>query len=98
MIYLVATLKIDPGTLGEIIEHVTPCIAETRREPGCLSYDLHQSVSDPSTLVFVERWSDRAALDAHFKTPHLEAWRNAAGHLFLDRKIEIIQEGKVETI
>lgn len=96
MIHLIATLKIKPETLDEVMRHATPCIGETRKEPGCISYDLHQSLTDPATLVFVERWKDKASLDAHFQTPHLQAWREAGGPYFLDRKIEIIEDGNVE--
>jgi quinol monooxygenase YgiN len=97
MIHLIATLKIDPESLDEIARIVRPCIEETRKEAGCISYDLNQSLSDPGTLVFVERWKDMASLDAHFETPHLKAWREAGGPYFLDRKIEIIEDGKVTT-
>lgn len=90
MIYLIATLKIKPGSLPAILEGVAPCIEGTRKEPGNISYDLHQSVTDENTLVFVERWEDRASLEAHFETPHLIAWREAGEQFFLDRKIEII--------
>ncbi len=96
MVYLIATLKIKPGSLPTIMEAVTPCIRDTREETGCISYDLHQSLTDENTLVFVERWTDKAALEAHFETPHLIAWRDAGGQYFLDRKIEIIEDGRVE--
>jgi len=96
MIFLIATLKIKPGSLAAIRHAVQPCIDATRREPGCISYDLHQSLTDEDTLVFVERWENRQALEAHFKTPHLIAWRDAGGPYFLDRKIEIIENGDID--
>ena len=96
MLYLIATLKIKPGSMPAILEAVKPCIEATRKEKGCISYDLHQSVSDENQLVFVERWTDKASLEAHFKEPHLIAWRDAGSQYFLDRKIEIIENGDVE--
>lgn len=96
MIHLIATLTIKPGSLDAIREAVMPCIEATRREDGCVSYDLHQSLTDENTLVFVERWETRAHLEAHFDTPHLIAWREAGSPYFLDRKIEIIEGGDVE--
>ncbi len=96
MLYLIATLKIKPGSLPAIMEAVRPCIRDTRLETGCISYDLHQSVTDENTLVFVERWTDRESLEAHFETPHLKAWRDAGEEYFLDRKIEIIEGGRVD--
>lgn len=96
MLYLIATLKIKPGSLPAIMEAVMPCIEATRQEKGCISYDLHQSLTDPETLVFVERWETRQALENHFTEPHLIAWRDAGGPYFLDRKIEIIENSDVE--
>jgi len=98
MIYLVATLKIKPGSLPDFVEAAKACIVETRKEPGCISYDLHQSVSDEDTIVFVERWETREALDGHFVAPHFKVWREAGSPYFLDRKIEIIEGATVEVL
>lgn len=96
MIYLIATLEIKPGSLPQIMEAVTPCIEATRQEAGCISYDLVRSLTDENTLMFVERWKDKAALDAHFQEPHLIAWREAGEPFFLGRKLEIIEPADVE--
>ena len=40
--------------------------------------DLHASTTDPDALVFVEKWTDRAALTRHFGMPHLKEWRARA--------------------
>lgn len=98
MLYLIATLEIKPGSMPAIMEGVMPCIEATRREEGCISYDLVRSVTDENTLMFVERWETRAALDAHFKTPHLIAWRDAGEPYFLSRKIEIIENSTVQVL
>jgi len=95
MIYLIATLKIKPGSLPAIEQAVAPCIEATRKEKGCISYDLFQSTTDPETLTFVERWENQAAVDAHFKEPHLIAWREAGEQFFLERRIEIIHPESV---
>jgi len=96
MIYLIATLKIKPGSLPAIKEAVMACIEGTRKETGCISYDLHHSLTDENTLVFVERWKDRAALDNHFTEPHFLAWREVGGQYFEGRTIEVIHPDKVE--
>lgn len=91
MIYLVATLTIKPGSLPDFIDAARTCIEATRQEPGCISYDLHQSQTDENTLVFVERWEDQASLDGHFNAEHFKVWREAGGPYFLSRKIEIVE-------
>ena len=96
MIFLIATLTIKPGSLDAIRKAVQPCIEATREELGCISYSLHQNLSDENELVFVERWETRAALEAHFEQPHLIAWREAGEQYFLNRKIEIIEPESVD--
>jgi quinol monooxygenase YgiN len=98
VIYVVATLRAHPGKLAKALEAAKACIAETRKEDGCISYDLHQSIGDAQALVFVERWSSRDALDKHFKTPHLAAWRAVGAECIAERKVEIIVPEKVDVL
>ena len=75
MLFVIATLSLEPGTADAFVAATRNLLQETRKEPGCLSYDLNADVTDATKLVFVERWESRAALDAHFRTPHIAAWR-----------------------
>ena len=65
MIYVVATLTIKPETRADFIAGATACIGETRKEPGNIAYDLHESVTDPTKMVFVEQWENADALVPH---------------------------------
>jgi len=42
----------------------------SRREPGCISYEVARGIEDPCVFVLHERWTDRTALDAHYATEH----------------------------
>jgi quinol monooxygenase YgiN len=48
--------------LRSCIEHVE----RSRREAGCISHDVHVDCQNPMRLFFFERWTDEAALRAHF--------------------------------
>jgi quinol monooxygenase YgiN len=65
VIYVVATLTVKPETRAEFIAAATACIKETRKEPGNIAYDLHESVTDPAKMVFVEQWENAEALVPH---------------------------------
>lgn len=97
MIFVVATLHIRPGTAAKVVEVAKPCIEATRKEKGCISYDIHQSQTDPNTLVFVERWEARENLAGHLQEPHFKAWRAGSAEFIVDRKIEIITPAKVDS-
>jgi quinol monooxygenase YgiN len=97
MIYVVATLTVKPETRAELIAGATACIAETRKEAGNIAYDMHESVTDPTKMVFVEQWENAEALVPHRKTEHMKTFgRIAVNCLSAPPKIEIITPEKVD--
>lgn len=97
MIYVVATLTIKPGSLEALRAPAAACITETRKEQGCIAYELFASTTDPERMVFVEKWETREDLTAHSKQPHLLAWREASGPHLVNRTIEIVHPDRIET-
>ncbi len=98
MIYVVATLTIKPGSLDDVMAAVRPCIEATRQEEGCLSYDIHQSLTQDDTLVYVERWRDMDAIRAHFEMGHMATMRKAVADHITGTKIEIITPERVKEL
>ena len=72
-IRVVALFKSRPGRTEDLKNFLLALIPPTRREPGCLRYELHQNGSDPSDFVFLEEWESHAAIDAHMQSPHVQA-------------------------
>jgi quinol monooxygenase YgiN len=54
MLYVIATASVKPEKREDFKRGAATCIAATRKEEGCLLYDLHESISDPTRFVFVE--------------------------------------------
>ncbi len=48
-------------------------IAPTRKEAGCVAYDLHQDNENPAHFMFYELWESRALWQDHMKAPHIKA-------------------------
>jgi quinol monooxygenase YgiN len=46
-------------------------IMPTKKEAGCISYELFQDSDNPGKFVFIESWKSQEHLDFHFKTQHL---------------------------
>ena len=69
---ITALFRARPGKETELRDALIGLLAPTRKEPGCLSYDLHQSVDDPARLLMYETWKDQAAIQAHMVSPHVE--------------------------
>ena len=72
-IILVAMVKAKPGEEDAVKEVLLSLVEPTRKEAGCLCYNLHQSKNDKSQFMFYEQWASKEALDAHGKTPPLKA-------------------------
>jgi quinol monooxygenase YgiN len=97
MIYVIATTQVKPDSREAYIKGARDCIAATRQEKGCLSYESHASINDPNLFVVVERWESREDLNAHGKAPHMKVWREYSAPLKVaPTVIEIISDGKVE--
>lgn len=97
MIYVVATLTVKPEMRAELIAGAKACIAETRKEAGNIAYDMHESVTDPAKLVFVEQWENAEALEPHRKADHMRAFgRIAVNCMAAPPKIEVITPAKVD--
>ena len=97
MIYVVATSQVKPDQRDAFIKGAKECIAATRQEKGCLSYESHTSINDPNLFVVVERWETRDDLTAHSKAPHMKVWREYSSQMkTAPTAIEIISDGKVE--
>jgi quinol monooxygenase YgiN len=68
---VVARLKARPGqtaAVGKILEALVP---PSRREAGCVTYELLHNSSDPTDFTFIEEWADDASLDAHGASGHV---------------------------
>ena len=80
MIIVTGSVHARPETLPDVLAASLAHVARSREEPGCLQHGVHQSVEDPTLVVFFERWTDHDALAAHFEQPgSLEFVRAVAG-------------------
>lgn len=71
---VVAYLTVRPGTEEVFLDNFAGVVAQTRAEPGCISYTFHQHATDSHRFVFVENFVDQAAFDSHVKQPHTVNW------------------------
>lgn len=69
MIIVTGNVVVRPEALEEAVAVSLEHVRRSRSEPGCLLHSVHHDVEDPTRLVFLEQWADRAALDAHFAVP-----------------------------
>jgi len=78
---VVATFLSKPGKEDELKQALIGLVAPTRKEDGCLNYDLHQLPDQPAQFLFHETWISKELLDAHLKSPHVMALLPRVGEL-----------------
>ncbi len=69
---VLATIKAKPGLEERVREAIMALVPPTRKEPGCINYDLHQSVDDKSLFMLYENWVSKKDLDEHLAMPYLK--------------------------
>lgn len=68
-----ATFQARPGREAELRTALLGLVAPTRKETGCLTYDLYVASDGAGKFLFHESWTNQASLDAHLKSPHIQA-------------------------
>jgi quinol monooxygenase YgiN len=71
---LVVMMHAKPGQEPLLQAELTALIRPTRKEDGCILYDLHRSIDSPGDFLFYEIWASREAHAAHKRTPHFLRW------------------------
>lgn len=66
MIIVTGSILAREDTFDDVLRGSLEHVERSRREPGCISHDVHVDCQNPMRLFFFERWADEAALRAHF--------------------------------
>ena len=71
MIRLNVFFTLKEGVSIEDVKAVTDeLVAKSRLDEGNKGYDLYQSTTNPSVMMFCETWENQEALDKHSNMPH----------------------------
>ena len=62
-------------------------IAPTRKEEGCLCYELHRSAEGPAAYLLHEIWETREHHTAHTRTDHFLRWNARKDALISSREV-----------
>jgi quinol monooxygenase YgiN len=70
---LIVQLQAKEGMEAKLEAAFVKAVKESRKEKGCLVYDLNRDIKEPTHFVVYERWKSLADLEAHLKSPHITA-------------------------
>jgi quinol monooxygenase YgiN len=78
---VVAQIKAKPGQESRVRQELLSLVAPSRKDAGCLNYDLHQAQDNPALFMFHENWDSKAHLDQHLQKPAFQAVLARVGQL-----------------
>jgi quinol monooxygenase YgiN len=82
---LIVLLRAREGQETILEAELRALAGPTRKEEGCLRYDLHRSIDTPGALVLHEVWDSRDAHTEHTHTPHFLRWNARKDALLASR-------------
>ncbi|MGB7845381.1 MAG: putative quinol monooxygenase [Candidatus Acidiferrum sp.] len=71
---LIVLLRAKEGQQLLLEAELRALVTPTRKEEGCLQYDLHRGADQPGTFLFHEVWESREHHAAHMRTSHFLRW------------------------
>ena len=74
MIIVQGSIPIRSECREQAIAMAKEMILASRSELGCISYEFYTALSDPNCLVLFQEWEDAESLQAHYATPHMDAF------------------------
>jgi quinol monooxygenase YgiN len=99
MIYVIATLELEPGTRSAFLAEFAKVVPLVRAETGCVEYtpavDAETALPaqhriGPDRVMVIEQWQSAETLAAHDVAPHMQAYRSRVKALVRSREIRML--------
>eukprot|EP00593_Proboscia_inermis_P014825 CAMPEP_0171303706 /NCGR_PEP_ID=MMETSP0816-20121228/13290_1 /TAXON_ID=420281 /ORGANISM="Proboscia inermis, Strain CCAP1064/1" /LENGTH=112 /DNA_ID=CAMNT_0011783189 /DNA_START=124 /DNA_END=462 /DNA_ORIENTATION=- len=71
---LVVEAEVNPDRMEEFLDMIEKNAIGSRKEPGCLRFDVIRSKDNPNKFFFYEVYVDTAAVAFHKEQPHFAPW------------------------
>lgn len=71
-IVLMARLKVKADKIEEAKTAALAIVEPSRNEAGCINYDVHQTIDDPTVFIWHETWANQKAIDEHFEMSYFK--------------------------
>ena len=82
---LVVILRAREGQETLLEAELRALVGPSRKEEGCITYELHRSVDTHGALLLHEVWASREAHTEHTHTPHFMRWNARKDALLASR-------------
>lgn len=74
---VIARILVKPEKKEFVKNELLKLIEPTRKEEGCINYDLHQDNENENLFLFYENWSSRELWQKHINSSHISDYRKS---------------------
>jgi quinol monooxygenase YgiN len=86
---MIVRFQVKPALIEAFKQRFIRHVESSRKEPGCVTFNLYQSKKNPQIYWLYEIWKDQAALDFHFAQDYTKDT-----FVFLKESLEVpVEEG-----
>lgn len=83
-LHIVALFKFNESYLMEAVDLFQKLVRETRKEEGCLQYELIEDNEQKGTFFLIELWESVEHHNRHNETDHLFEFRQNASKILTE--------------
>ena len=80
-VHVLAIFVAAPGREAELERALSAMVEPTRKETGCIRYDLTRALDGSGEFAFIEEWETAEDLNAHGRSEHIREWGAKAREL-----------------
>jgi quinol monooxygenase YgiN len=91
-IAVVVHFTAKPGKEEELLTWLKGLPGPTRKEPGCIRYELNQEIENKAAFTFAEKFVNNAAFEAHVKMPYSVRFSEHLDELVQSKQIRLHRE------
>lgn len=101
MISVIASVRVKPGKLSELLEIFKANVITVREEKGCIEYflavdggvtGLPQQQLDENVVTIIEKWESLEVLRQHATAPYMHAFQEKVKDLMEDMSFKVLRE------
>ena len=73
---VIAKFKAKDGCTEKVRTQLRKLLEPTRKEEGCINYDLHEDNIETGIFIFYENWESNEMLEKHLSSAHIKDFRS----------------------
>ncbi|MCG8392327.1 MAG: antibiotic biosynthesis monooxygenase [Pseudomonadales bacterium] len=77
MIIVKGAFPVKSDQQPQALELVQDLAKASRKEPGCLAYEVYLQADEPRVIMVLQQWSSLDALEVHFGSEHVDTFLDA---------------------